>query len=271
MALNALITGGTGGLGFATAELLVKKGWHVFVADFDQAALDKIGTHTQLTPVKIDVTDTTSVEEAHRFVSGKVDHLDAIVNFAGILAVGSLIELDEGTLQRVIDVNVMGTFRVNKAFFPMLLKTKGKIVNISSETGWQTAAPFNGAYAMSKHAIEAYSDALRRELSLMDIDVIKIQPGPFKTSMVASIQTNFERAAANSRYFQDVIHRLKGFAVREGKKGHNPKVLAKAVVKAIETSSPRARYSVKPDPARSTLEYLPMQWSDWIMKKILGG
>lgn len=73
----------------------------------------------------------------------------------------------------------------------MLSSRKGRIVNISSETGWMSGGPFNGAYASSKHAIEAYSDSLRRELALLDMPVIKIQAGPFKTDMVKSIESNF--------------------------------------------------------------------------------
>ncbi|CAA0119566.1 Oxidoreductase UcpA [BD1-7 clade bacterium] len=268
---KALITGAAGGLGFATAELLVANGWHVYIADFDAKALSKLEEQQGFTPVVLDVTDSASIDNACEIVGETTDSLDAIINFAGILAVGSVIELDDAVLERVINVNVLGTFRVNKRFFSMLLKTKGKIVNISSETGWQTAAPFNGAYAMSKHAVEAYSDALRREMALLGVDVIKIQPGPFKTAMVSSIESNFSAAADRSQYFGDVIRRMMGFAVKEGKKGNPPEVLAKAVLDALNAKSPKPAYSVKADPARSALEFLPMTWSDWLMKKVLGG
>jgi NAD(P)-dependent dehydrogenase (short-subunit alcohol dehydrogenase family) len=79
-----------------------------------------------------------------------------------------MVEMDEAVMKRVLDVNVMGTFRVNKAFFPLIKARRGRILNISSETGWQSGGPFDGAYASSKHCIEAYSDSLRRELALLD-------------------------------------------------------------------------------------------------------
>ncbi len=115
-----------------------------------------------------------------------VDGLDGVVNFAGILAVGSSSRSKE-TCAACSTSTCMGTVRVNRALFPLVLARKGRIVNISSETGWQSGMPFNGPYAMSKHAIEAYSDSLRRELMFLGVQVIKIQPGPFRTAMVAGI------------------------------------------------------------------------------------
>lgn len=271
MKKSILVTGATGGLGRATCDYLLERGWQVFAADFDKNALAALETKQDITPVFIDVTDNASVEAALNTVSDSVDSLDAIVNFAGILAVGSMIEIEEATLQRVLDVNVMGTFRVNRAFFALLKARKGRIVNISSETGWQSGAPFNGAYASSKHAIEAYSDSLRRELALLDMVVIKIQPGPFKTEMVASIETNFSAASEASWNFSEVLERMKAMAVREGNKGHDPALLARVIHRALTDPRPKPAYSVKPDPARSLLEHLPTRWADALLKKVLSG
>lgn len=268
---TAFITGGSGGLGSETTHYLVEHGWHVFAADFDKKALAKMKGKENITPVFIDVMDMASVEAAFKTVEKSVDGLDAIINFAGILAIGSMVEVEEATLQRVLDVNVMGTFRVNRVFFPMINERKGRIINISSETGWQSGAPFNGAYACSKHAVEAYSDALRRELALLDISVVKIQPGPFKTEMTGSIESNFSRAVESSTYFKDVLSRMKGFAVREGSKGHDPAYLAAVIYEALTADKPKAAYSVKPDPMRSMLEYIPTRSADTLLKKVISG
>lgn len=269
MTKNALITGATGGLGAATARLLVNKGWHVYAADFDKKALGRLKGEDDITPVFIDVTDAASVQAAAAKVGESTDGLDGIVNFAGILAIGSMIEMDEPTMQRVLDVNVMGTFRVNQAFFQLLKARRGRIVNISSETGWQSGGPFNGAYGASKHAIEAYSDSLRRELALLGMPVIKVQPGPFKTDMVASIEANFERAAENSDEFEGVLNKLKTMAVKEAAKGNDPAILAKVIHEALTARFPRAAYSVKPDPARTVLEYVPTRVADTLLKSVL--
>jgi NAD(P)-dependent dehydrogenase (short-subunit alcohol dehydrogenase family) len=269
MTKTALITGATGGLGNATCHHLLQKGWHVVAADFDRVALGKLQDQQNITPVFIDVTDTDSVKAALASISADIDGLDAIVNFAGILAVGSMIEMPEATLQRVLDVNVMGTFRVNQIFFPLIKARKGRIINISSETGWQSGGPFNGAYAASKHSIEAYSDSLRRELAFLDIPVIKIQPGPFKTEMVESIETNFTQAEEDSTEFKPILKDLKQRAIAEGRKGRDPAELAAVIYQALTEASPQAAYSVKPDLARCLLEYLPTRWADALIRKVL--
>jgi NAD(P)-dependent dehydrogenase (short-subunit alcohol dehydrogenase family) len=269
MTKTALITGATGGLGSATCHYLLQHGWHVVAADFDRTALAKLDDLEQVTPVFIDVTDTDTVKAALASISQSIDGLDAIVNFAGILAVGSMIEMPEATLQRVLDVNVLGTFRVNQVFFPLIKARKGRIINISSETGWQSGGPFNGAYAASKHCIEAYSDSLRRELAFLDIPVIKIQPGPFKTEMVSSIEGNFASAIEDSTEFKAVLTGVQKMAVAEGQKGRDPAELAAVIYQALTAESPKPAYSVKPDFARSLLEYLPTRWADALIKKVL--
>ncbi len=264
------ITGGAGGLGGATAKYLAEQGWQVFAADCVEEALARIGEERNVIPVHVDVTDATSIKAAARSVAKRVDGLDGVVNFAGILTVGSLIEIAEEALRRVLDVNVMGTFRVNRALFPLVLARKGRIVNISSETGWQTGMPFNGPYGMSKHAIEAYSDSLRRELMFLGIPVIKIQPGPFKTEMVTGIERRFARAAKASAHFGKLLHRLTRMTLAEQEKAHDPILVAKTVHRALTVRSPAPAYSLKPDPARVAMNLLPDCVTDTLLEWIVG-
>ncbi len=268
-AKTVFITGAAGGLGASTSRYLAERGWHVFAADFDEAALREIAKEGGITPVALDVTDPASVEAARALVAAACDGLDGVVNFAGILGVGSVIEIDSEAVRRVLDVNVMGTVRVNRALFPLVLARKGRIVNISSETGWQSGMPFNGPYAMSKHAIEAYSDSLRRELMLLGVSVIKIQPGPFRTAMVAGIEQSFTRAAEASKYFREMLTRIMHVAVREQAKAHDPAMLAEVVHEALTTRCPRSAYSVKPDPQRVVLNLLPTWAADALVKLAL--
>lgn len=268
---TVFITGAAGGLGASTARYLAERDWLVFAADYDAKALKELEDEPNIHPLQLDVTDAASCEAARRNVAAVCRGLDGIVNFAGILAVGSLVEIDPETVRRVLEVNVMGTVRVNHALFRHVLACKGRIVNISSETGWQSAMPFNGPYAMSKHAIEAYSDALRRELMFLDIPVIKIQPGPFRTGMVASIEQNFDRVTKSSKYFKGLLNGLKQATLKEQGKAHDPRVLARVVHSALTDRWPRAAYSVKPDPQRAALNRLP-EWSiDTVLKTMLRG
>jgi NAD(P)-dependent dehydrogenase (short-subunit alcohol dehydrogenase family) len=264
------ITGGAGGLGGATAKYLAERGWRVFAADCVDEALARIGAVPNVTPLHVDVTDAASVEAAVGHVATHVDGLDGVVNFAGILSVGSLVEITEESLRRVLDVNVMGTFRVNRACFPLVLGRKGRIVNISSETGWQTGMPFNGPYGMSKHAIEAYSDSLRRELMFLGVPVIKIQPGPFKTEMVAGIERQFSRAAKESTHFGKLLRKLTGMTVAEQAKAHDPLLLAQTVHLALTARRPAAAYSLKPDPGRVVINLLPDRVADALLEWVVG-
>lgn len=266
---TALITGAGGGLGHALVERLVMNGWKVFAADISTDLLRSSMHDPDVVPIAMDVTDAESIRSAYETITSRTDHLDGIVNFAGIMGVGSLTDMPEERLARILDINVMGTFRVNKKFFPLVETVKGRIVNISSETGWQSAAPFNGPYAMSKYAIEAYSSALRRELAIVDVKVVTIQPGAFRTSMVEGIERAFTQAESETTKFASVLGTLKGLAAKTIKSAHDPDILAQVIETALTTKRPKAVYSVKPDRARSALEKLPLRAADQVYLTLL--
>ena len=266
---TALVTGAGGGLGHATTERLVANGWKVFAADLSKDLLRSSMHDPDVVPVLIDVTDQESILSAYDAVASQTDRLDGIVNFAGIMGVGSLTDIPEERLARILDINVMGTYRVNKTFLPLVEAARGRIVNLSSETGWQSAAPFNGPYAMSKHAIEAYSTALRRELALLDIKVVTIQPGAFRTNMVAGIEQAFTAAEAETPKFAPVLHKLKALAGKEIQSARDPDILAQVIETALTAKRPKPVYSVKPDRLRSTLEKLPLRTIDQLYVAVL--
>ncbi|MGB5702371.1 MAG: SDR family NAD(P)-dependent oxidoreductase [Polyangiales bacterium] len=266
---TALVTGAGGGLGHATVERLVANGWKVFAADISKDLLRSSMHDPDVVPIVMDVTDHDSIESAYDAVASQTDRLDAIVNFAGIMGVGSLTDIPEERLARILDINVMGTFRVNKKFFPLVEAAKGRIVNLSSETGWQSAAPFNGPYAMSKHAIEAYSTALRREVALVDVKVVTIQPGAFRTNMVAGIERAFTAAEEETPKFASVLRKLKSLAGKEIESARDPDILAQVIETALTTKRPKPVYSVKPDKLRSALDRLPLRASDRLYLAVL--
>lgn len=257
-----VITGASGGLGSASCRHLADRGWTVIGGDLPGTRLDQLAAHPAITALPLDVADRADVRAFGAAVAQRVDRLAGVVNYAGILEVGPMIEMADHVLQRVIDVNVFGTFRVNQALFPLVERGGGRIVNISSETGWQSGGPFNGSYSMSKHAIEAYSDSLRRELMFLDIPVVKIQPGPFRTAMVESIVGRFQRAAGESTRFGNLLRRTGELAAAEQGRAHDPMLLARVVERALTTTHPRAAYSVRPALTRVALEWLPTRLAD---------
>ena len=140
---------------------------------------------------------------------------------------------------------------------------------MSSEVGNQMAAPFNGLYSMSKHALEAYSDALRRELAFIGIKVIKIQPGPFKTAMTKNAEKLFIEAEEQSQLFKKNLKKGIPYLPKVYKAAHDPIYVARAILKALESSNPKIAYSIRADKARKFLDWLPVSWADKIILKTL--
>ena len=261
---SVVITGAAGGLGSATVRRLANSGWRVFAADLESPALQALAVG-QVMPIAVDVTDEMSVAAMAERVSAEASSLDAVVNFAGVLGIGPLVELEAADFRRVIDVNLVGGFLVNRALFPLLHAAKGRIVLLSSETGWQTAMPFNGPYAISKHAVEAYGDALRRELAMLGVDVVKIQPGAFKTGMVGSIMSRFDALAERSQHYGKVLRLAQKRIPQEERRAGNPDDLAALIEKVLTVGRPRPAYRIHTNPQAAALNALPTRVIDRLL------
>lgn len=261
MTRDVLITGASGGLGTATTTLLTEGGWRVFAADLTPPA-----AAPNIVPITMDVTNDDSVEAALDQVDAKSASLAGVVHFAGILTAGALLDLTAAELAHVLDVNVLGVHRVTKAAFPLLWKGRGRVVLISSETGLQSGAPFNGSYGMSKHAVEAYGDSLRREFMFLGIPVIKIQPGPFRTNLVCSLVRRYEEAAERSVMHQEQLRTMLRLLPAEQAKAHDPALLAPVVERALTTRHWRASYPVLPDRRRMLMDTLPARAADLLIR-----
>lgn len=266
---QALLIGALGGLGSATIKQLSDRGWHVFAADFQQDVYTTYQHINNVTPLLIDITNADAIKEAFDLISSQSTGLDAVINMAGILKIGSLVEVPVSDLTKTLEINLHGVYRVNKQFLPLILKRKGRIIMLSSEVGRQTAAPFNGIYSISKHALEAYSDALRRELAFLGVKVVKIQPGPFKTNMTKNAEELFIDAQKNSTHFKEYLAKGISYLPKVYRNAHDPLYVAKTILKALESANPKTAYSIKPDFTRKILNILPVKWADKLIKKRL--
>jgi len=264
---KVLITGGAGGLGLAAAEYLADRGWSVYAADYNKEALDQI-QYKNVIPLQVDISDGQSVANAVAEVKKATDTLDGIVNFAGIMAMGSVMENDVETLRRILDINVLGMYRINRAFFGMIEKGRGRIVNISSEYGTLGAVPFNGFYTASKHAVEIYSDALRRELMFLGVPVVKIRPGAFRTHMQGGTAAMFDKALENTTHYHDILEKMR--SMMESKTGiaKDPAVLAKKVYRALTAKHPRLVYSANLNKSQKFMSVLPEKLQDSIYLRL---
>ena len=267
---DVFFTGATGCLGMLCVRELSKRGWRIFASGMNEEKLGKLAELPGVIPIKADVTDDESLASAYNTVRTYTDKLDAVVNFAGLSAFASMVEGNpEIIAEKLLKVNVMGPVRVNRLFFGMLLEGKGRIINCSSEAGWLKAQPFAAPYFMSKRALEAYSDSLRRELMFLGIPVIKIQPGPFDTSMTAGILEDYQSALLSTKYYLSVLLKLKVF-LKSGLQQQCPADrLVSQVIHAMEDRKPKLAYRTGTSKLLLLLEILPDKLVDSVYMRLV--
>lgn len=260
-------TGATGGLGMACVKMLSIHGWMIFAGGTNKDKLKALGEIPNVLPVYADVADTNSIKVARDTVLLHTDHLDAIVNFAGITSFDSLVEGDPvSKAERLLSINVMGTLRTNFIFFDLIEKCHGRIVNCSSSAGWMTAQPFNGAYVMSKRAVEGYNDSLRRELMYLKIPVIKIQPGSFRTAITDEITDSYARVLSHTKRYRYVLQKMKPLMDSTLHHSGDPHDVARVVVKALKAKHPKLKYRIGSGALLTLLELLPEPMVDFVYK-----
>jgi NAD(P)-dependent dehydrogenase (short-subunit alcohol dehydrogenase family) len=185
-----LVTGCSTGIGRASALALLARGHFVFATVRDPAApgslrAEAAGLPGQLEMLPLDVRSdasvTAAVGEAVRR-AGEVGGLDVLVNNAGLGAAPAAVEeTAPATLLSLLDTNVAGVHRVTRAALPALRARHGRVVNVGSTSG-RLSRPFNGAYAASKFALEALTDALHWELRPLGVEVTLVEPGFVETA-----------------------------------------------------------------------------------------
>ena len=246
-------------MGRCCVERIAERGdWTVFAGGTNRKILNELGLLPNIIPVHLDVTSKESIEEAYKFIRKQTFRLQAVVNFAGIHTFTSMVEGNcDDEIEKMLKVNVMGMVRVNKRFFEMIRIGHGRIINCSSESGWMTPQPFNGPYTMTKYAVEAYNDSLRRELMYLNIPVIKIQPGSFKTKLTNKIFEDFDKVIATTNYYKKILTTMKPMMTMELGLDHNPDKLADKVIKAMTSDKPQTKYKVCTGKVLMLLELLP--------------
>lgn len=263
-----LITGCSTGIGRATAETVARAGYEVVATARRPEQLEAIGAAMT---VGLDVTDGASIESAVASVIDRYGRIDVLVNNAGYAIRGALEEVDVEAVQRMFDVNVNGIIRMVHAVAPfMRSRGSGRIVNIGS-IGGKLATPANGAYAATKHAVEALTDALRWELGSFGIGVVLIEPGNIRSSFNGTAlrgsgswleRTDSPYAALYRRYLAATQ------TLRAGEPG--PEAVAAVVLGALRAKRPRARYTAAVPLAVRLVVALPDPARDVVMRRMYG-
>jgi len=242
-----VVTGGGRGIGAATARMLRARGARVVIGDVDETVgketADRLGVEAF---VPVDVCDPASFAELLRRTEGDVGPLDVLVNNAGIMPVGPLLDEDERTARRVIDINVHGVITGTKlALASMADRRSGHIVNVASMAG-VASVPGLATYNASKFAVVGFTDAVRLEVRPLGIDVSAVLPYFVNTELASGTQ--------GPRWFKKA----------------EPSQVAEVIVSTLEHPVPRAYVPRSTGTLVRALRKLPQSWTER-MNTAMGG
>jgi NAD(P)-dependent dehydrogenase (short-subunit alcohol dehydrogenase family) len=252
-----VVTGASTGIGAATVKELAHKGFHVLAGvrrEADADALRGLGIQG-IEPRILDIT----VESHVTAIADRVAHdpqgrpLRALVNNAGIAINAPVETLPIAQWRQQFEVNLFGHIAMTQALLPALLNSAGTVVNISS-VGGKVVLPTYGAYAGSKFALEAVSDALRREVGSAGIKVVVVEPGAVRTEIAErGIATSeglmADMTAAQLARYGELMDAVTAQARSFNDTGVSADAAARVIAKAVTASRPRTRYTVGRDAA----------------------
>lgn len=235
-----LVTGASTGIGRKVTEKLAADGYFVYAGARKEEDLKALGAIKNVQAVRLDVTKIEDIDAAVETIKRGGRGLYGLVNNAGVSTIGTLADLKPEEFDLVMAVNVYGPYRVTRAFEPLVIAEKGRIVTMGSIAGIGAPADL-GAYAMSKHAMEAFTDSLAAQMTALGVQVSIIEPGNFNSQIGnnATLRTGAVTRLANRSRYKD------------------PDEVAEAVENALFDPKPKRRYMVAPDQGEA----------DWTIRK----
>jgi NAD(P)-dependent dehydrogenase (short-subunit alcohol dehydrogenase family) len=269
----AVISGASSGIGLAIAKQLAQKGTSIFAGARKDGDIANLTALENVQGVRLDITHPEEIESLARRVETTTGCIDVLINNAGVPGWGAVMDRELAYFRQIMEVNLFGHVQMVKTFFPLLRKSESSpiIINISSQAG-NYALPFWSPYHMSKWALEAFSDCLRRELMPVGIRVAVIQPGAFKSAAFQSQQHHLGKYKAQpaSEFQSRAIALLEmafDTAVRQDK---DPQLVVNDVLHAIYSKNNKLYYQ----PGRRLVPDLlaakmPQKWVDRFLMRVI--
>ena len=247
-----LITGASAGMGKATAKQLIANGHIVYGAARrveNMQDLVKLGGHA----IRLDVTDTKSIDKAVSEIIIAHGKIDVLVNNAGYSVYGSVEHVSDEDAKQQFEVNLFGAGALTKRVIPYMRENNsGQIINVTS-IGGKIGVPLGAWYHASKHALEGWSDCLRMELSQFGIDVTIIEPGAIETEFADVMNAPMIERNKGTVYEPIMNGIMKANqAAYDGSYSTKPEAIADVIIKAIDSTKPKTRYAAG-KMARTTL------------------
>ncbi|MFD0883958.1 SDR family oxidoreductase [Streptosporangium algeriense] len=268
------MTGASTGIGAASARELAHRGFHVLAG---VRRVRDVGTLRDpgIEPVILDITQPGHIAELAARVGSRAGKLRALVNNAAISVNAPVEALPLEEWRRLFEVNLFGHVAVTQALLPTLLRHSGRVINISS-VGGKIAMPTFGPYAGTKFALEAVSDALRRELAPQGVQVVVVEPGGIRTEMadrgIATTSRLAERMPPQQRdRYGALVQAVMSLTAAGTTGGRSAEDAARVIAKAVTAGKPRTRYTVGRDAALLTRlsRILPDRMLDRIAAAVL--
>ena len=263
MSKTIVITGACGGMGRAATAYFAALGWRVFALDLTAC---EAGEH--VIPIVADVTREESVRAAMETVRAHTDRVDAILHFAGLYDLDSLVEMETEAFARIFAINVQGAFLVNKLFLP-LLGEGSRILITTSELAPLDPLPFTGIYAVTKGALDRYAYSLAMELQLLGIHVSVLRAGAVDTGMLGASTAALDRFCEKTALYSCNADRFRRIVGRV-EAGHiPPEAIARRAARILSARRPAFAYAINRNPLLRLLSALPRRMQFGIIRLIL--
>lgn len=258
-----LVTGAYGGMGSSTVRILAEHGFCVFALDKKTGEAEE-----NVIPIEADITDEASVARAAEKVKEYTDELFAVVHFAGIYMLDSLVEMESSAFERIFRINLFGAFLINKAFLPFL-KKGSRIIMTTSELAPLDPLPFTGIYAISKSALDKYAYSLRMELQLLGVYVSVLRAGAVKTGMLGVSTDALEKFCDKTEIYRCNAVRFRNIVDSVEAKSVSPDKIACKALKILKKKNPAFAYSINRNPLLRLLNVLPKRMQLWAIRQVL--
>ena len=255
---RVLITGCSSGFGLLTAVASARSGYEVIATMRNLAKADNLKNALAQADViatidQLDVTDPDAISR----ITQKYASIDILINNAGILIMGSFLDITEDEMRSIFETNYFGAIALTRAVIPQMIDTgKGRIINVASLAG-RVGHMFNAAYSATKHALIGFSRSIRLELKPFDIDVVSVEPGYHKTEMIqanANQSENFyNKQSPMFEYNRGFLRVMMEEIIPRAGQAED---VTKKILEIMQTKNPKSHYIIGKDAKFAT----KVQW-----------